>query len=166
MSRRDSIWISATDQFSQGHGSMRIKILSVIPLGNEHGPQMDQGELQRYLGEMIWFPTAWLSDAIKWQAIDTSSARATIHASGVTASIVLHVNEQGQLTHVTADRYMGAHGQLTPWLVQVQNYQEINGLRIPTKIEVTWHLSSGDFTWFRVNITEIEYNQSGRVTRF
>ncbi len=27
-------------------------------------------------------------------------------------------------------------------------------------------IASGEFTWFRVKITEIEYNQSGRVTRF
>jgi hypothetical protein len=37
-------------------------------------------------------------------------------------------------------------------------------MRIPTRIEVTWHLASGDFTWFRFKITEIEYNQLGRVT--
>jgi hypothetical protein len=37
-------------------------------------------------------------------------------------------------------------------------------MRIPTRIEITWHLASGDFTWFRCKITEIEYNQSGKVT--
>ena len=39
-------------------------------------------------------------------------------------------------------------------------------MRIPTKVEVTWHLESRDFNWFRADITEIEYNQSGKVTRF
>ena len=39
-------------------------------------------------------------------------------------------------------------------------------MRIPTAFEVTWHLSSGDFTWFRGRITEIEYNQSGKATGF
>ena len=158
------VWISATDRFFEGHGSMRIKLLSCIPLGNERGPHMDQGELQRYLGEMVWFPTAWLSDAIEWQAIDAHSARATMREQNVTGSVVLHVNEQGQLTHVTADRYKGEHGQLTPWSVQVQDYREVSGIRIPALVEVTWHLASGDFTWFRCKITEIEYNQSGKVT--
>jgi hypothetical protein len=84
---------------------MRIKLLSAIPLGNAHGPEMDQGELQRYLLEMAWFPTAWLSAAIEWQAIDASSVRATLRDSGMTASGVLHVNEQGQLTQLTTQRY-------------------------------------------------------------
>ena len=37
---------------------------------------------------------------------------------------------------------------------------------IPTVFEVTWHPATGDFTWFRGQIIEIEYNQSGKVTRF
>jgi hypothetical protein len=161
-------WISATDRFSEGHGNMRIKLLSLIPLGDARGSEMDQGELQRYLAEMIWFPTAWLSNAIEWQAIDAHSVKATIRVQNVTASVILHENEQGQLTHVTADRYKEEHGHylLAPWSAQAQNYQEVDGIRIPTRIEVTWHLASGDFTWFRIEITEIEYNQSGKIMRF
>lgn len=160
-------WVSATDRFTGGHGSMVIKLLSAITVGNAHGPEMDQGELQRYLAEMIWFPTAWLSDAIAWQAIDAHAAKATFREPGVMGSAVLHVNEQGQLIHVTADRYKEEHGHylLVPWSGQCNEYQEVEGMRIPTRIEVTWHLTSGEFTWFRVQITEIEYNQSGRVTR-
>lgn len=124
--------------------------------------------MRRYLAEMVWFPTAWLSDAIAWQAIDASSVQATFREPGVTGSVVLHVNEQGQLTHVTADCYKEEHGHylLAPWSGQCNEYQEVDGMRIPTRIAITWHLASGEFTWFRVQITEIEYDQSGRVTRF
>jgi hypothetical protein len=160
--------ISATDRFTGGHGSMVIKLSSFIPLGNAHGPEMDQSELQRYLAEMVWFPTAWLSDAIQWQAIDAHCVQATFREPGVTGSMVLHVNEQGQLTHVTADRYKEEHGRylLAPWSGQCNEYQEVEGMRIPTRVGITWHLTSGEFTWFRVKITDIEYNQSGRVTRW
>ena len=53
---------------------------------------------------------------------------------------------------------------LAPWSAQCNEYQEVEGMRIPTRIEITWHLASGEFTWFRVKITDIEYNQSGKVT--
>ena len=159
--------ISATDQFSDGHGNMLIKLWSFITVGDARSPEMDQGELQRYLGEMVWFPTAWLTNAIQWQAMDAHSVKATFHQQSVPASVVLHFDEQDQLTHVTAERYMEEHGhyRLEPWSVHVQQYYEVSGMWIPTKVEVTWHLASGDFTWFRVEITEIEYNQSGKVTR-
>ncbi len=160
--------ISATDRFSEGHGNMLIKLLSVIPLGNASGPEIDEGELQRYLAEVVLYPTACLSDAIEWQVINAHSVKATVREAGVVASVVLHVNEQGQLTQVTADRYRQEKGHylLTPWSAQCSAYQEVDGMRIPTRIEITWHLASGDFTWFRVKIAEIEYNQSGKMTRF
>jgi hypothetical protein len=159
-------WMTGTDRFSGGHGTMRIKLLSMIPMPLARGPKMDQGELQRYLGEIIWFPTAWLSNDIAWQAIDDHSAQATLHEPGITGSIVLHVNEQGQLTLVTAQRHMGKEGILTPWSIQLDEYREVGGMLIPTVFEVTWHPATGDFTWFRGQIIEIEYNQSGKVTRF
>jgi Family of unknown function (DUF6920) len=56
--------------------------------------------------------------------------------------------------------------RLTSWSGQSNEYCEVDGMRITTKIEVSWHLASGEFSYFRCKITEIEYNQSGKVTRF
>ncbi|HYU76320.1 MAG TPA: DUF6544 family protein [Ktedonobacteraceae bacterium] len=159
--------ISVTDRFSAGHGNLRVKLWSLITMGNARGPEMDEGELQRYLAEVAYYPTACLSDAIEWQTIDDSSVKATIRQQGITASAVLHVDGQGQLTHVTTERYMEEHGRyrLEPWSGQYSEYKEVDGMRIPTRFEVTWHLKSGDFNWLQGEITEIEYNQSGKVTR-
>ena len=149
------VWISATDRFSDGHGSMCIKPLSLITVANARGPEMDQSSALRYLAEMIWFPTAWLSDYIQWQAVDTHSVKANFHEPGAKVSAVLHVNEQGQPTQFTTDRYMEEYGRyrLTPWSGQSNEYREVDGMRIPTRIEATWHLASGEFSYFRCKIT-------------
>jgi len=65
-----------------------------------------------------------------------------------------------KLTRVTADRYREEHGRykLTPWLVRLVTEREVEGLRIPTEFEVSWHLPAGEFSWFQARITEIEYN--------
>ena len=154
------ISISARDRFFDGHGSLHVKLLSLIPLADAHGPEADQGELLRYLGEIIWFPTAWLSDAFEWQAIDAQSVQVTIRQPGVTVAAVLHVNEQGQVTHLTAERYMAERKsyKLERWSAQWTEYQEVSGMIIPTRVEVKWDLASGDFSYFRGEITEIEYN--------
>lgn len=161
-------WIEATDQLAGGHGTMSIKLMSAIPLGKARGPEMDQGSLVRYLGEIVWFPTAWLFEFIECQAIDASSVKVTMHDAGTSASLVLAVNEQGQPTHLRADRYMEDHGRyrLTPWSVQSSEFREADGLYIPTHFDVIWHLPDGDFTWLRGDISEIEYDRSDRVTRF
>jgi hypothetical protein len=160
--------ISAWDRFSNGHGSLFVNLFSLVPLADAHGPEADQGELQRYLSEIIRFPTAWLSGAIEWLAIDAQSVKVTIHQSNVTVSAVLHMNEQGQMTYLTAERFMAERksSRRERWSAQCNTYQEVSGLLIPTRVEVTWKLTSGDFSYFRGELTEIEYNQSGKVTAF
>ena len=153
--------VSATDRFASGHGTMIIKGLSVIPLGMARGPEMDQGELLRYLGETAWFPTALLADYIRWDAIDAGSARATISLPGIAASAIFHVDGQGRCTHVTAERYREEHKQqvLRPWVGRWDDYREIVGFRIPMRAEASWLLESGECRYFRAKVTSIQYNQ-------
>jgi hypothetical protein len=149
--------ISAIDQFSNGHGSLLVKLLSLVTLTNAQGAEVDQGELLRYLGEMIWFPTGWLSDYIQWQAIDHQSAQVTLTDHGLTVSAILHFNADGQMIKFTSDRPY--EGRLEKWTALCSEYKQINGLQIPTKAEVMWNLRSGDFSYFRGEIVEIAYNQ-------
>jgi hypothetical protein len=39
-------------------------------------------------------------------------------------------------------------------------YRQIHGVRIPLKGEAVWKLPSGDFSYFRGEVTEIEYDRS------
>lgn len=151
--------ISAWDRFADGHGSLIVKLLSFILLVNAHGPEADQGELLRYLTEILWFPTAWLSDCIRWDAIDDRSARATIQLSGMTVSAVLICNNQDQLTRMNAERYMLVDGKpvLEQWETVGGDYREVHGVRIPFQFEALWKLPAGDFSYFRGEITEIDY---------
>ena len=36
----------------------------------------------------------------------------------------------------------------------------MSGIKIPTKIEVTWMLENGSWTWLDLEITDIRYNGS------
>jgi len=63
--------IVGRDKYCDGHGNMLIKIMSIKTIADARGPEIDQGTLLRYLAETMWFPTAALSDYIKWEEIDT-----------------------------------------------------------------------------------------------
>jgi hypothetical protein len=149
--------ITGRDQFVEGHGNMVIELLSLIPLANVHGPEVDQGELLRYFAEIAWFPTAWLSDCIQWEAIDAESVKATICYYDITASMVLYFNDKDQITHITAERYY--QKQLEKWSGYFDEYQEVHGIWIPIKAEVMWNFKSGDFSYFRGEIIDIAYNE-------
>ncbi len=154
--------VSAEDSYADGHGSLRIKAMSLIPIGESHGPETDQGELLRYLGEMAWFPTALLADYIRWEAIDDGSARATISLPPITASGILHIDEQGRYTRFTTKRYRLEHKQLVlrSWMGRWDDYREVAGFRVPMKAEAAYTLETGEFSYFRGEVTEIDYDRS------
>lgn len=153
--------VTGRDKFVNGKGQMNIKLLSLINMVNSADEKIDQGALQRYLAEMGWYPSAALSPYIEWQAINTTSAKATLTYKGVSGAVLFHFDERGDMMGCSADRYMGGGKEavLEKWEVQSKSYAEMNGIRMPVKSEATWKLKAGDFTWYKLEITEVEYNK-------
>jgi len=155
------LYFTGMDKYYEGKGTMKIKVLSVIPIVNAAGPEMNQGSLLRYLAETMWFPTAALNYYIKWQEIDAHSARATMSYGGVTASGVFTFNEKGEVVTFIAQRYRELDGKyvLQDWGGITKGYGEFNGIRIPNKTDIIWRTETGDFNWFKCEITDIEFNK-------
>ena len=156
--------VSATgeDVFAAGHGSLHVRLLSVFPLAEAHGPQTDEAEMQRFLGELAWLPTAWLSPWLRWEAVDDRSCRVVMDYGGTRAAVTLHFAADGHLGKVTADRYREDHGQFTrdPWTGRLWGFREAGGLLVPTGAEAAWELDSGEFSYFHADLTEIAYDGS------
>lgn len=153
--------IVGRDKYYEGKGNMKIKVLSFITVADESGMEIDQGTMIRYLAEMVWFPTAALSSYIEWEEVDSNSAKAIMSYGGITASGIFIFNEKGEVINFIAKRYMESNGQyvLKTWSTPMKDYKEFNGFRIPSKGEAIWKLESGDFCWYKVEITEAEYNK-------
>ena len=152
---------NAIDKFYKDEGSLVVKLLSLFKVADAKGEEYDQAELVRYLSEIIWFPSAFLSDYIRWEPINSDSARVTINVAGVTASADVYFNQEGQMTNFVAERYMDVNGGaiLKKWSTPIQEYAEINGIMVPVKGEGVWKLSSGDFSYVKITeIPELEYN--------
>lgn len=155
------VFFTGRDKFSDGKGSMIIKILSLFNVVNtSDNEKINQGTLQRYLGETIWFPTAAVSPFITWEEIDSLSARATMNYKGTTGSALFYFNENGDCIKFNAMRFMDIKNDSQPkeWIITLSNYEEFNGIKIPVKCEATWKLEDGDFTWYKLKIYDVEYN--------
>ena len=72
--------VRVVDMYKAGKGTLRAKILSSVPVADaEPSPELNSGELMRYLAETVWSPTALLpGEGVDWVPIDEQSARATI----------------------------------------------------------------------------------------
>ena len=155
--------VRVIDAYRGGEGTLRAKILSVVPVvDSEPGPEMNAGELVRYLAETVWFPTALLpGGGVEWQSINERSARATLEHLGTTVSLVFFFNDRDEVERVFAEtRYREVDGAFepTPWTGRFSNYQLRNGMLIPLDGEVAWNLPSGDLTYWRGHVEEIEHH--------
>ncbi|WP_162794099.1 DUF6544 family protein [Runella rosea] len=154
------VTILGRDKYENGRGNMLIKVLGLYPIADSKGPATDQGTLLRNLGEICWFPSAALRDYIQWEQLDSLSAKATMSYGEVTASGVFRFNSDGDLVSFEAKRYYDRKegATLEDWLVTIKGYKEFYGVRIGYQSEVTWKLKTGDYTWLKLEVTDIRYN--------
>lgn len=152
--------IAGRDSYQGGHGRMLIKAASLVPVVDATGPKIDQGSLLRFLGEMMWFPSAALRPYIRWEPVDDTEARATMTWEGVTASALVAIDERGRPVRFSAERYRGSGDDATldRWVVPCTEWKVVRGIEIPVRGEVTWRLASGDFTYYRWEILDVEQN--------
>jgi hypothetical protein len=148
------------DKFENGKGEMLIKVNSIFKVVDSKGEKIDEGALQRYLGELIWFPTLALSKYISWEQIDDLSAKATMKYKGTEGSGVFYFNTEGDFTKFVALRFKDnvEDAKRYEWIMSVEDYKLFEGLRIPAKGVATWRLEEGDWTWLKLEITDIKYN--------
>lgn len=152
--------LSGLDSYFEGRGQMSIKLLSLLPVVDAKGPELDYSTMVRYLAEMPWFPAAAISPYIRWEPINDRSARATISHNGISASGIFGFNDQGDLISIKAKRYreMGGTYTFSDWGGVNREFKEFNEIRIPSKSDVMWMDESGEFIWYQCEITDIEYN--------
>lgn len=150
------------DKFTAGKGEMLIKLNALIPIVNETGPKLDEGSLQRFLGEMVWFPSLALSPFITWKEWDDHAAVAEMSYQGTTGSGKFLFNEAGDFVRFVAARYKDntADAQRFDWVLDVQEYGTFDGIRIPVKMTATWKLEEHDWTWLELEVTDMKYNEN------
>ncbi|MGG9960809.1 DUF6544 family protein [Ferruginibacter sp. SUN106] len=155
------ITLYGRDKLEEGQGELLIKALSVFTVAQDgNNDKVNSASLIRFLSETSFFPTAALSNYIKWEAIDSLSAKATMTCNHYTVSGIFTFTEAGDLVSFSANRYYGSNEKagVEKWLVTVTGYANFNGIRIPYKNKVTWQLKTGDFTWAAIELTALEYN--------
>lgn len=150
------------DKFQNAKGEMLIKMNSLINVVKEEGEKLNEGTIQRFLSEMVWFPSLALSPYITWEQIDTTQAKASMSYKGVTGSGMFYFNANGEITKFTALRYKGneADAKRYDWTINISDYKTFEGIKLPVKMTSTWTLEEGDWTWLKLEIKDIQYNEN------
>lgn len=147
------------DTYLLGEGSLHASLLGLFTVAKMHGaPENNQGELLRFLAEAPWYPTALLpSQGVRWEAINDTSARATLTDGVTTVSLVFQFNAEGAIATCRAEARYRDKLTAMPWSGRFWEYSVRNGMLIPLEGEVGWEYPEGIRLYFQGTITEINY---------
>lgn len=150
------------DAYVAGEGIVDARLFGLVRLVQaKQGPELNQGELMRYLAEAVWFPTALLpSQGVKWQAIDDKHARATLSDRETTVTLVFEFDDRNLISSVYTEaraRIVDKEVVLTPWQGRFWNYQRCDGVLVPLEGEVAWIIDGKRLPYWRGKIEKIEF---------
>lgn len=151
------------DGFVDRTGSMHAAVLGLVPLVAQRGtPEIAAASLMRYLAEAVWCPTALLpSQGVRWEAIDDSSARASLTAGGTEVSLEFRFGSDSLVESVYSPargRDVNGTSVPTPWQGRWFEWEERDGMRVPVRGEVEWLLPEGPQPYWRGRVTAIRFD--------
>ncbi len=151
--------VSVTDAYEDGQGRIVVRIGGIIPVQKAQGPEVDKGELQRYLSSVILCPPILVNHgSLEWSAVGPLTLRVRDREDPTGAAVDLDVGEDGRPLLCRADRprMVGKQPVVTPWSATGTAFKECSGFRAATRIEVSWHLPEGQFTYYRSEVVSLE----------
>ena len=97
---------------------------------------------------------------VRWEAVDDSSAHATLVDGPLTLKLLFSFNAEGRLDTVRADareRVVDGRAVRAPWQGRFWDYAERSGMRVPLDGEVAWILPEGEKPYWRGATTSLNY---------
>jgi hypothetical protein len=156
------------DAYVAGEGLLHPAIAGLFNLADlrDTGGDVAQGELMRFFAEAAWYPTALLpSQGVRWQAVDDTSARATLTDGAITLTLTFRFAADGNVTAIRAEaRGRTVQGNVipTPWEGVWSNVAERDGMRVPLTGDVAWLTPEGRKPYWRGTIAVLAYEFTPR----
>jgi hypothetical protein len=145
------------DEYLDGRGSILMKLLALMPVADEHGDQLTEAGLMRYLNECMWFPAALLGPNMTIAAIDDASFEVVLAERDREAKAAFVVDEEGRLTNFRAIRYNTSTRSDETWETPITAYRDYGGLRLPSAGAAVWKLAGGDLSYIELEVGNIGY---------
>lgn len=149
----------AQDMYIEDKGRLTVSLLSLIKVVDAVGENYNKGELLRWLGESILYPTNLLpGKRLEWFAVSDTMSKFTYHYKGLWLYFDVTFNVAGEIVEMQTERNMDEKS-LETWVIKASNYKDWNNVLVPTDFEVLWRLATGDFSYALFNMTQVEYNK-------
>ncbi len=144
------------DAYEDGKGRLDARLWGVLPVARARGPEVDRGEAQRYLAELVWCPMA-LAHNPELQLRQLSDEAVRVWAHDERTYVDLLFDRGGDIVGAkTAARSRGHVVQ--PWEGRFWDFKDFDGIRAPSRGEVWWDTPDGAFVYWRGEVTSLRWD--------
>jgi hypothetical protein len=152
--------VDVLHRYAGSKATMKVKLLSVLSMVEEAGPEMTQSETVTVLNDLcIMAPGAIPFLPVQWTPLDAFHARAVFSNAGVTVSAILTFDEEHRLVDFESnDRYRstetGEAFELIRWSTPVRAYEKKDGWTFGVKAEGRWHPMGHSYSYLDFNVDD------------
>jgi hypothetical protein len=153
----------AFHSYRNQEATFRVRVANLFNVVDQKGDILTSAETVTLLNDMCVFVPGNLYDKrLSWKDIDSLSSQVTLVNGKYKVSAILYFNEKYELINFVSDDRFALQDDGTlkraRWSTPVSDYKEIDGRKIPTYGETTWHYPEGDFTYGTFRLKNITYN--------
>lgn len=153
------VFVSGHDQFLNGAGEMRWKLLGLISVMHASGKDISRSAADRFAIERVLLPSSLCTEVSRWSG---DESHVTIETPGY-SPISLSYEPSGRISAISMLRWGSPDGGefgLFPFGGFVDEETTWNGYTIPSKLRLGWHFGTDRFEegeFFRATITHAEF---------
>jgi len=163
---RSGLPVTVLHSFKDTTATMRAKVLSLFPVVNASGAEMNRGETVTVFNDLVVLAPAAIVDApVRWTAVDAQHVRGVFTDGDQSVSAELTFDAEHDLVNFTSDDRSRASADgksFDPlrWSTPLSGHRDVDGRRVMATGEGRWHASEpeGVFTYVEFHIDDIVYN--------
>ena len=150
--------------FTAGAATMRVRALSLFPMVDASGPEMDRAETVTIFNDLcVLAPAALIGAPIIWTSLDDHRVRGAYTYGANTVTGELTFDDDDQLVDFFSDdrNAVSTDGTtFTPqrWSTPISAYRDLGSARLGTIGEGHWHAADGEFAYLEFDLDDITYN--------
>ena len=147
-----------------GAATMRVRALSLFPMVDASGPEMDRAETVTIFNDLcVLAPVALIDAPVAWTSIDDHHVRGAYAYGANTITAELTFDDNDELVDFFSDdrNAVSTDGKtFTPqrWSTPISAYRDLGSARLGTIGEAHWHTTDGEFAYLQFDLDAITYN--------
>lgn len=160
--RRGGLPVDVYHRYVGGEATMRVRLLSLLPLVDAAGPAMNRAETVTLFNDLVLFaPAALVTGPVRWEAVDAATVRGHYTVGGETVSATLTFGDDGLLEDFVSDDRSAASEDgrsftSMRWSTPVPAWTAVDGQSVPAGARGLWHAPEGTYAYFEGRVTGIE----------